>query len=135
MADWGIKVTLPGKDVTSTDARDFSMHSEQFQNVLRMTDTFTGSLTVNSGVGTIDTITINHAVGYVPFFQVLAYWNENGTVSNTLNLTLASVSPVYLVSSWCDIDSNNLNLNLFKQLAAPSTTIFYTAFFGKDQLV
>src|SRR5687767_14070081 len=67
MGSWGIKTTLDGKDVTSTDVRDYSMHSQLMEHVMRIQVTGSGSQAITLAT---HTITIPHGLGYIPFFQL-----------------------------------------------------------------
>jgi len=67
ISDYGIKVVKGGKDVGTTDIRDFILHSDY--PMFKMGTTVAGSITLSAGqrYGTVD---INHNLGYVPTFLV-----------------------------------------------------------------
>jgi len=73
----GIKVTKATKDISSTDIRDFILHSEY--PMFKIHEVSSGSITINAGESS-GTTTINHSLGYVPAF--LVYENNSLFPSN-----------------------------------------------------
>lgn len=68
--DWGIKVALEGKDIHSTDTRDFAIHSgtrSPMVHMVKYAETTAG----------YKTYTYEHNLGYPPMFMV--YLNIDGT--------------------------------------------------------
>lgn len=62
MADYGIKVTNPGKDISSTTPEDYCLHSGYY-GVIIAKETL-GTLSI-PGLGTAYA-TVSHSLGYVP---------------------------------------------------------------------
>ena len=111
--DWGIKITVPGKAVTSTDERDFSLWSK-YANVMRLQDTGSGTKAIDATGGSTTMETITHSLGYVPFFVVYIRWKhalltpqiiEDGTYGSTEPLAAgidfqAKVNTTQLILRW-----------------------------------
>lgn len=74
MGDYGGKITRAGVSVTSTDLRDYVLHSKykSFKSKARATDT----IVLNSGTSSA-TKTIAHGLGYSPLFFVAAEMNTD----------------------------------------------------------
>ena len=70
---FGAKVVKEGKDVSSTDIRDYILHSEY--SMFKISSILTGQIKINAGVQT-GSVDINHNLGYVPAFLVY----ENGAL-------------------------------------------------------
>jgi hypothetical protein len=64
---YGMKVSKVAKEITSTDIRDFILHTDY--PMFKLHETKTGSITINAG-GTTGTFTVTHDLGYVPSFLV-----------------------------------------------------------------
>lgn len=95
--DWGIKVALEGKDINSTDSRDFAIHSGYRTPMLHKIKNFTKA-------GGSETLTVTHDLEYPPF--VLVYlnidydpgWqlvNSTGDVGITISETEVNVTLGY----------------------------------------
>jgi hypothetical protein len=70
MADWGIKATVPGADISSTDPADYTIWSK-YPN-LKVFDNDSGwptSVTISSGNYNAD-YTITHNLGYTPLYDL-----------------------------------------------------------------
>lgn len=77
MTDYGIKISLPGKEVTSTDERDLVMSSkyETFKVFHTGTAQYTfGNQASTQTLNITHLHTFNHNLGYRP--QFFFYWNE-----------------------------------------------------------
>ena len=110
MGDYGIKIARTGADITSTDLRDFVLHSKykSFKSQARATSTITlpaGSTSVSK--------TIAHGLGYTPFFFIAAEMNTD----KWYNLEGVQTVPIdsspgnsYQVSVYAD--ATNLNINI-----------------------
>jgi len=88
--DYGIKVTKPGFDVSSTDYRNFVIHSETRSPMIHKSGT--GSLGVGGG-----TAVIAHGLGYEPMFYamiLLPAWADGyySLVTNAGDLTVSSTT-------------------------------------------
>lgn len=73
--NFGFKLTKPGKDVTSTDMRDFSLHSSTIAPFIHMVKNV--SMT-NTGGGLGLEATVTHGLGYTPLAFVFMKPNANG---------------------------------------------------------
>ena len=67
MSDYGMKVVKVGKDTSSTDIRDWILHSDH--SMFKYNSTLTGQITISPG-GTTGSLEVNHNLGYVPAFLV-----------------------------------------------------------------
>ena len=67
MSDYGMKVTKVGKDIASTDIRDWILHSDY--SMFKYNSTLTGSITITAGNST-GSLEVTHNLGYVPAFLV-----------------------------------------------------------------
>lgn len=95
--DYGIKVSLPGKDATSEDTRDFSIHSGTRTPMVHLVKTFVMP-------GGSATYTVQHDLGYPPMFFAYALITGNsgwqivgsaGDTSTTATNTSISVTIGY----------------------------------------
>lgn len=76
MSDYGIKVTLPGKGITSTDPRDY-VFSSKYGTVKVWSEPPSKTYqTVTVNAGSYADITITHGLGFIPL--VLLYVEING---------------------------------------------------------
>ena len=66
-SDYGIKVSKPGVDISTTDIRDLILHSDY--SMFKYNSTLSGDITINSGSQT-GTLELTHGLGYVPAFLV-----------------------------------------------------------------
>jgi hypothetical protein len=110
MSDFGIKVTRPGKGVSSTDIRDFTIHSDY--NILKIAEEGSGTASLNNDWAT----TINHGLGYKP----IVFFNfEHPGISRWImapggadHFTTGG-STTYRVTGWfINTNVNNVTLNL-----------------------
>lgn len=62
MADYGLKSTRSGKDITSTTVRDYTLHSQY--NTLKIATEGYGTASVTTGVNW--TLDVAHNLGYKP---------------------------------------------------------------------
>lgn len=70
MSDYGIKISLPGKDISSTDPNDFVLNSKYSAvKIVQQPDTYE-TVVVNAGSNV--TVTIAHNLGFTPL--VMVYW-------------------------------------------------------------
>lgn len=114
MGDFGIKISLPGKSITSTDPRDY-VFSSKFASVKVVQEPPSKAYqTVIVGAGSSETVTIAHNLGFIPLAMVLTEINPgsgrwyNGvavggpddstqiTVENALNGTYVDTTNVYI---------------------------------------
>ena len=78
MTDYGIKVTLPGKDVTSTDIEDYVLHSGYYSPKTYIVGTCSLGFSGEEDTHTDrDVVSITHNLGYKPY--CVFYWNKNNT--------------------------------------------------------
>lgn len=105
MADYGIKFTKEGKDVTSTDPRDYNLWSKYA--ILK--DESEGGGTFESSSGD-STLTINHNLGYNPlvFFYKEKTAGTGGTDSGkklVASIVVASATSVYIQNDETDLNN------------------------------
>lgn len=75
--DWGFKATLPGKDITSTDLRDYSVHSSTRGPMIHKVQY--GQL---ESTGSFYEINYTNNLGYVPIF--FGFHSNDGETFNGL---------------------------------------------------
>lgn len=131
-----IKIAKPGKDISSTDPRDFTFDSE-FEAAMRLQDSGSGTTAIDGGVGSTTTVVIPHNLGYAPFFQVFLKWNgfsnedyQPGTMYNA-DPDTASIEYIPI------IDDTNLTLRFFNSAGVGGglATVSYYYIIGRDPLV
>jgi hypothetical protein len=106
VADYGIKVTKAGKNVDSTDPRDYNLWSKYA--VLKDESQGSGTFTSNSGNG--GQLTINHGLGYNPliFFYKEKTAGAGGTDSGkklVASIIVASPLGVYIQNDNTDLNN------------------------------
>jgi len=137
--DWGMKVTKDTKSVTSTDKRDYSVHTEDFLNILRIETGGAGTIDLNDLRFNIQTLTIAHGFGYIPYFKFFGYFSGAHS-TNLFDITCPSEiidsagnPSVYVFPV---IDATNLVVTFYHALFTPANNILhYHSYFGRDQLV
>lgn len=139
MSDWGIKITVDGKSVSSTDPRDYVLHSEDFLHMLRIAPGGASTIDLAGLRFTTQTVTIAHGFSYIPFFRFFGYFTGAFT-TNLQDMTC----PTELVDSaanpsvYCfpKVDATNLVIDFYHALATPANNVLhYFSYFGRDQLV
>jgi hypothetical protein len=97
MSNFGIKVTRPGKGVSSTTIRDFTIHSDY--NILKIAEEGSGTASLNVGWSA----NINHNLGYKP--QVFFYF-EHPSITRWIKApggadeNTTGGSAVYRITGW-----------------------------------
>lgn len=133
MADFGVKVSLPGKSVYSTEPRDFVFHSKFGSvKVVQESPNKTYETTVISAAGS-NTITIPHNLGFIPLCMVFVELNPgSGRWYNGISLPgpddVVGVYP-YATSY---TDSTNLYLVITNTSGSSKTVKYYYYIFGDD---
>lgn len=72
--DYGVKITRQGKDVSSTDLRDFVLHSG-YKNLKAQT-LATTTITMGSGNFSVEQ-SISHNLGYAPMYLAMVELEPN----------------------------------------------------------
>jgi|WetSurSiteA1Bulk_404760.scaffolds.fasta_scaffold94641_2 hypothetical protein len=133
MADWGAKVTIPGKSTSSTDKRDYSLWTK-FYAVMRLQTPVTGTATITVAPATT-TVNIAHGLGYVPYFQVFIKWNHTLGNSDWLNATNGAddeiAGAIYFIPS---ADATNIILTWENNGGLVGMTADYKVIVGRDPL-
>jgi len=75
MADYGIKITKPGKETSSTDPRDYNLWSKY--QILKVAKSGGGTFTATAANN--GKLTINHDLGYNPIVLWLSELTSAGT--------------------------------------------------------
>jgi len=133
MGDWGFKVTLEGHDITSTDPRHYALWSK-FQGMMRIQSSGSGSTAIDSsGAGAVTTVTINHNLGYAPFFQVFIKWIDGVVNPEIENATYGSADPlVASIEFQPKITPDDLILRWFNSFPLIGASCEYYFFIGRD---
>lgn len=134
--DWGFKVTLDGKLITSTDIRDYSVHSEDMQNIIRMQTSGSGSIDIDSAS---HTVTIPHGLGYPPFFLLYEKYHDRSGVfgfdTDYANDSSYCEDPYGGgVATLVKVDATNLYIRWYNPSVTNFLTIDYVYFIGRDPL-
>lgn len=115
MADWGLKITLDGKSVTSTEPKDYAFSSQYA--IVKIFQEGSGTVTVANGayVG----VTINHNLGFIPI--ALGYCENVPSSGN------------YYVGSYLAIDEVvSLNSGIAGYDSYVTTTQLYLKFYNNS---
>ena len=117
MGNWGLKISLPGKSVYSTDPRDFSFHSG-FGSVKIYSEPPNRTYqTVTVGASSSTTVSIEHGLPFVPMVMLFTEmkpgtgrWYNGGFVladptdlSGAINMDGEVVSNTYVDSTYIKI--------------------------------
>ncbi len=122
MTGFGIKTTRPGKDISSTDIRDFTIHSDY--NIFKIAEEGSGTASLNVGWS----LTVSHNLGYKP--QVFFYF-EHPSITRWIkapggadNFTTGG-DLVYRITGWYENDTVNRTIfNLeYDPIAGPEGPI------------
>jgi hypothetical protein len=109
MSDYGVKISLPNKDVSSGNINDFALDSKY--DIYKTYILGTGSLTLSTEASTQTNhqiISVPHNLGYKP--QCIWYWSTGGDYS--LDFWLGSKGPPYSYGMVnMNIDGSNFQLN------------------------
>jgi len=125
MADYGIKVTNPGKDISSTTPEDYCLHSKYYGVIIG--SEVMGTISV-PGTSTVYA-TVNHNFGYVPITLLYTehtpnkWYFGNYWAVDTLNF---SVDDAIVGTSNLVISYNN---------ASTARTIRYKVYFLGENVV
>ena len=127
MADYGLKVTRDGVSTSSSDLRDYVMHSA-YKNLKTQEPT----TTTTAAIKTVKTIA--HGLGYAPqyFFYIEAYsgkWYDATVGSFFLPTGWAS----NYVSTYAGSDATNLYFQLWTQTVEAAATFNLKYYIVIDQ--
>lgn len=135
MGDWGIKVSLPGKSVYSTNPQDFVFHSKYGSVKIAQEPPNKGVLTATVNGNSTLTVTIAHNLGFIPLAMVFAerkpgtgryYFGSTYIApeeSNDFVEILGGSSNTYL-------DSTNLVIKFNNRSGSQQTVNYYYFIFG-----
>lgn len=132
-----IRITLPGYEVlTDTDPRHYSLDSDDFQYMMRLQDTGSGTYSIPASAG-IHTVTVAHNLGYVPYFKCyVAFDDHAGHVTKMQDATSWTTDyGVGIMRFLPKADTTNLYLRWNNTTGAGSWTSDYYYFIGRDPAV
>ena len=138
MADYGMRVSYTGKEVTSCSDLDTVLTSKYA--TLKGSKKGSGSSTVSNSA-TVTTITIAHGLGYTPFVTGLAdVWN-NGDYLQTMpwgGLYGNGYTQLYVLDAYIEADATNVYirlryLTLLGTPPAASYTFYYNYYIYLDK--
>ena len=136
MGDYGIKVSLPGKDITSTEPRDYVFNSAygSVKVVQEPPNKTYEELTVNAGSNA--TLTVAHNLGFIPLVMVFTEltpgsgrWYNGVALGGPLDPSTGAVTPAN-VTSGMEIDSTNVYLKYNNTGGSNLTIKIYYFIFG-----
>lgn len=128
MGDFGLKVSLPGKDISSTTPEDFVFDSKNSNNVKIVIKNGT-TVTVGS-LGNAD-VTITHNLGFIP--MVMLYMEITpGSGNWFMGVPLFGSGDVYIDSTptYTYVDNTYFKFRVVNTIAASRTVSFYYFIFG-----
>lgn len=140
MSDFGAKISKEGKATSSTDMRDFILHSGQHARVLRLQDQGSGTIAFTApAMQTHAMATINHNLGYVPFYQVFGEWYYSGPGGGTVghdNITHPASDPWGLMFSSTAISTTQLLIDVWCSggIAPDNAELRYIYYIGRDPI-
>ena len=136
MADWGAKVSLPGKDVSSSTPEDFAFHSKYgtVKIVKQPTDKAYETKVVSAS--STATVTIAHNLGFIPLCMVFAEMVPGSGrwymgVSYPSEETFGNTVTVGSLADGTYADDTNLYIFFTNNKASEQTVKYYYYIFGE----
>lgn len=128
MADYGLKVSLPGKDVSSTIPEDFVFDSSNPANI-QILSRF-GTTVVVNGSSSSD-VSLNHGLGYIPTVMLFTELTP-GSGNWHMGIPLPTTGNVYVQSdpAYTYVDSTYFKFRLTNNTASQKTVSYYYYIFG-----
>lgn len=128
MADFGLKVSLPGKDISSTNPEDFVFNSGNVNNVKILSQ---NSITVTVAASSSTDVTIEHGLGFIPMIMLFTEITP-GSGKWYMGIPLYGAGDVYINSdpSYTYVDDTNFKYRLTNTIAAQRTVLQYIFVFG-----
>lgn len=130
-----IRSTKPTFNVrTDTDERHFNLDSN-FQAVIRLQDTGTGTLTLTVGPP-YSSVAIAHGLGYIPYYQVFARLRNTttGVTTNYVNITGIWSSVAANAYAQAFIDGTSLYVQGSKVSGVQTVFLDYRYYIGRDPI-
>jgi hypothetical protein len=139
MADYGIKISLPGKDISSTNPQDFVFHSGFGSVKIFAQPTNKNYLTVTIGSGSSTTLVIPHGLSFIPmvmWFTELkpgsGHWYNGGCaladptdLSGAITMDSDATASTY-------VDATNINVKLTNNTGGSLTIKYYYFIFADN---
>lgn len=128
MADFGLKVSLPGKDISSTNPQDFVFNSRNVNNV-KIVDKGPLSVTVASSSST--DVTIEHDFGFIPMVMLFIEITP-GSGNWYMGIPLFGAGDTYIDTNPANtyVDNTNFKFRLTNTIAAQRIVSLYYFIFG-----
>ena len=134
MGDYGIKITNPGKDITSTEPTDYVFSSKYTAVKIAQESanrTF-GSISVPASGTAIATAA--HNLGFAPLCLIFSEltpgsgrWYQGPAIAGPED---PSGAQVYLLENGSYVDGTNLNIVYYNKTGSPITVKYYYYIFG-----
>jgi hypothetical protein len=128
MADWGLKISVAGKSISSTTPEDFVFSSKNDNNVKIVIKNGT-TVTVN-GSSSAD-VTITHSLGFIPMVMLFAEFSP-GSGKWYMGVPLVGSSDTYINSdpAYTYVDSTYFKFRITNSTGSQKTVSFYYFIFG-----
>lgn len=126
MRDWGIKVSIPGKDITSVDPRELSMSSKYSMLKYHMDDVDTATISPGDTEAHVD---FTHGLGYTPAF--IAYHDFDGAwrfipgIPRAIDFTAYGYAYADATKVRCGINYNTGKFSTYEEFTAASADTFF----------
>lgn len=130
MSDYGLRISIAGKDVLS-DADEHMVFSTKFLNSLTLHTYGSGIIGVT---GTPGTVTINHGLGYQPYYHVMTTATGDAFYYNATNPALYPASQFADYYIYSHVDTTNLYIIYQYVGIIPNYAFAYKYLIGRDRL-
>lgn len=126
MTDWGIKVSIPGKDISSVDPRELSMSSKYSMLKYHMDDVDTATISPGDTEAHVD---FTHNLGYTPAF--IAYhnfetvWRFIPGIPRAVDFTSYGYAYADATKVRCGINFNTGKFSTYEEFTAASADTFF----------
>lgn len=139
MADYGVKISVDGKDITSTEPRDYVLNSAygSVKVVKEPANKTYETVTVNAGSSA--TATIAHGLSFVPLVMLFSelkpgsgHWYQGGiNVADPTDLS-GAVQLDGTADSLTYVDSTNVKITYSNPTGGNLTVKYYYFIFGDN---
>lgn len=129
MADWGLKISKAGKDITSSEPRDFVFDSSNSVANAMIVLRGSGNVTV-AGSGSTQT-TIAHSLGYIPITMLYCEYTP-GSGKWVFGVDATGNWETYLNNgpSVTYVDSTNFKFQIHNNTGSQKIVKYYYFIFG-----
>lgn len=128
MGDWGLKVSLPGKSISSTTPEDYVFNSKNPANVMIVIRG--GSSVVVNGSASAD-VSVTHSLGYIPVVMLFTELTPGSGLWH-MGAPLSNAGDVYVQtdSTYTYCDSTYFKVRYTNNTGSQKTVSFYYYIFS-----